>query len=168
MSPSEGDGLINDVRRIIPEMNKSKLLKACTVILTIAFCAVAVSYVTGDRSHYSSYEISHPASIIAPMGDIRKGSTASGPCPPKTFRTQSDRTWVEFRLPSKTVGSIINFKGGSYYRYVFPKCHRATWTDLAFVCGESSVWVLAGGSMDADALCTTSNIGQQYLYVGDR
>ncbi|CAN8075987.1 unnamed protein product [Agarophyton chilense] len=89
-------------------------------------------------------------------------------CSAKTFRTQSDKTWAEFRLPRATVGTIISFKGGAYYRYSFPKCHRATWTDLRFTCGSTHVWEKVQGSWNADAWCSSSNTNQDYLATGNR
>eukprot|EP00177_Eucheuma_denticulatum_P004615 GFKZ01008398.1.p1 GENE.GFKZ01008398.1~~GFKZ01008398.1.p1 ORF type:complete len:467 (+),score=40.49 GFKZ01008398.1:79-1479(+) len=89
-------------------------------------------------------------------------------CSPRTWRTQSGKTWAEFRMPEAVVGTSINIQGGAYYKYKFPKCHRATWTDLRFVCSSpSNSWQVASGSWDADAWCHNSNTNQPYLAVGE-
>lgn len=98
---------------------------------------------------------------------IKTNFEATEYCEPRTWRTQSGKTWAEFRMPRAVVGTSINIKGGAYYKYKFPKCHRATWTDLRFVCSASSKsWEVASGSWDADAWCHNSNTNQEYLAVG--
>ncbi|KAI0565154.1 phospholipase [Gracilaria domingensis] len=100
---------------------------------------------------------------------IKTNFEATEYCEPRTWRTQSDKTWAEFRMPRAVVGTSISIKGGAYYKYKFPKCHRATWTDLRFVCSSSSrSWEVASGSWDADAWCHNSNTNQDYLAVGVR
>ncbi|PXF42967.1 1-phosphatidylinositol phosphodiesterase [Gracilariopsis chorda] len=98
---------------------------------------------------------------------IKTNFEATEYCEPRTWRTQSGKTWAEFRMPRAVVGTSISIKGGAYYKYKFPKCHRATWTDLRFVCSSSSrTWEVASGSWDADAWCHNSNTNQDYLAVG--
>lgn len=88
-------------------------------------------------------------------------------CPARTDRTQSDKTYAEFRIPASKCGAIIKINGGQYARYVFPKCHRATWTDLNYTCLSNGRWKREG-SWDADAWCTSSNTKQKYLKVGNK
>eukprot|EP00178_Gracilaria_changii_P025325 TRINITY_DN78087_c0_g1_i1.p1 TRINITY_DN78087_c0_g1~~TRINITY_DN78087_c0_g1_i1.p1 ORF type:complete len:467 (-),score=71.36 TRINITY_DN78087_c0_g1_i1:401-1801(-) len=98
---------------------------------------------------------------------IKTNFEASEYCEPRTWRTQSGKTWAEFRMPRAVVGTSISIKGGAYYKYKFPKCHRATWTDLRFVCSSSTkTWEVASGSWNADAWCHNSNTDQDYLAVG--
>ncbi|KAI0558176.1 hypothetical protein FGB62_229g05 [Gracilaria domingensis] len=98
---------------------------------------------------------------------IKTNFEAQGYCDSFTFRTESDKTWAEFRLPQAVVGTSIYIRGGAYARYVFPKCHRATWTDLNFVCGSHHHWIVSG-HWDADAWCHSSNTDQAYLVVGKK
>ncbi len=90
-------------------------------------------------------------------------------CLGKTFRTQSDHSWAEFRMPPAIVGQVIKIKGGAYNKYVFPKCNRVTWTDLTFRCDpRTCTWVKDRGNWDADALCHGSPGNSLYVKVGVR
>lgn len=86
-------------------------------------------------------------------------------CRPRTFRSRSDHTWVEFRLPEAPRNQVIQIPGGSYNKYVFPKCNRVHWTDLTFkcVCGN---WKRTKGDWDADAWCHGSPGNSPYVKVG--
>ncbi|GKS68581.1 hypothetical protein W03_05850 [Nitrosomonas sp. PY1] len=98
---------------------------------------------------------------------IKTNFASSVACSARTYRTESDASWAEFRLPGSAAGTVIKITGGAYNHYVFPKCNRVTWTDLAFTCGNDGQWTHTG-SWDADAYCTSSNTSQSYLAVGDR
>lgn len=98
---------------------------------------------------------------------IKTNFESEGYCEAHTFRTESSKTWAEFRMPKAVVGTSIFIKGGGYGRYVFPKCHRATWTDLLFTCGSNKNWIISG-YWDADAWCHSSNTNQAYLAVGNK
>jgi hypothetical protein len=89
-------------------------------------------------------------------------------CNPQTFRSQSDHSWVEFRLPRANEGLIIQIPGGAYNNYVFPKCNRVYWGDLQFTCTSSGSWQRTSGSWDADALCHGSPGSSPYVATGNR
>lgn len=86
-------------------------------------------------------------------------------CSGRSWSTESDKTLAEFRIPTATAGTVYTIIGGAYARFVFPRCHRATWTDLRFSCGSSGTW-LVSGSWDADGWCRSRNQDQEYLVVG--
>jgi 1-phosphatidylinositol phosphodiesterase len=88
-------------------------------------------------------------------------------CGAKDWATYSAHSYARFSMPKSTAGTIIRIKGGAYNKYVFPKCNRATWTDLKFTCSAAGKWQKSG-SWDADALCHSSNYDQRYLAVGSR
>jgi hypothetical protein len=89
-------------------------------------------------------------------------------CNPRVFRSTSDHSWVEFRLPQGTEGLIIQIPAGAYNKYVFPKCNRVWWDDLQFTCGGGGSWERTRGSWDADALCHGSTGSSPYVATGDR
>lgn len=88
-------------------------------------------------------------------------------CAAKTWGTYSEHSYAKFAMPKSSSGTIIKIKGGAYNHYVFPKCNRATWTNLTFTCAQDGTWKVAG-SWDADAWCGDSNTSQPYLEVGNR
>jgi len=90
-------------------------------------------------------------------------------CGPKTFKSSSDHTWVEFRLPSAPANESINIDGGAYNKYVFPKCNRVWWENLRFTCNPTSCqWEKIKGNWDADALCHGGKGDSPYVFVGDK
>ena len=90
-------------------------------------------------------------------------------CTPKTHRSVSDHSWVEFRLPQGTPNQTINIPGGAYNHYVFPKCNRVHWNDLKFICDLSTCqWKKVTGSWGADGLCHGSKGSSPYVVVGNR
>eukprot|EP00178_Gracilaria_changii_P025406 TRINITY_DN78273_c0_g1_i1.p1 TRINITY_DN78273_c0_g1~~TRINITY_DN78273_c0_g1_i1.p1 ORF type:complete len:458 (+),score=58.23 TRINITY_DN78273_c0_g1_i1:1908-3281(+) len=99
---------------------------------------------------------------------IKSNFNSKNYCGKATFRGQSDMTWVEFRMPRALVGTVVIIEGGAYGKFVFPKCHRVTWTDLRLECLSDKRWVVKHGSWDADGLCHSRNTNQKYVAVGDR
>lgn len=89
-------------------------------------------------------------------------------CSPRVFRSVSERSWVEFRLPQGREGQIIKIPGGAYNNYVFPKCNRVWWSDLTFSCGSTGTWEKTQGNWDADALCHSSSSASPYVVTGNR
>lgn len=89
-------------------------------------------------------------------------------CSARTFRSVSQHSWVEFRLPKATEGRVIEISGGAYNNYVFPKCNRVHWSDLSFLCQSNGSWTRTKGSWDADALCHGSKGDSPYVHVGNR
>lgn len=87
-------------------------------------------------------------------------------CPPRTFRSRSDHTWVEFRLPRGTNKLQIQIPGGAHNKYVFPKCNRVHWSDLTFRC-DCGRWKKIKGDWDADAWCHGSKGNSPYVFVGE-
>lgn len=88
-------------------------------------------------------------------------------CSPKTFRSRSDHTWVEFRLPKASKNKVIRIKGGAHNKYVFPKCNRVRWSNLTFKCNPSSCrWQKTSGDWDADAFCHGDKGNSPYVFVG--
>jgi hypothetical protein len=88
-------------------------------------------------------------------------------CPATKFRSESEHSYADFILPNSNVAKVISFTGGAYNHYVFPKCNRATWTDLKFTCGADGLWSYTG-SWDSDAWCNDSNTSQPNLEVGNK
>ncbi len=90
-------------------------------------------------------------------------------CAEKTFRTQSDHSWAEFRLPVAKAGEIIKIKEGAYNKYVYPKCNRVWWSNLIFSCNpDSCEWERIEGKWDADAFCHGFPGDSPYVKVGTR
>ncbi len=89
-------------------------------------------------------------------------------CSPRVFRSVSERSWVEFRLPQGREGQVIKIPGGAYNNYVFPKCNRVWWSDLTFSCGSTGTWEKTQGNWDADALCNSSGSASPYVFTGNR
>lgn len=90
-------------------------------------------------------------------------------CDPKTFRVESDHSYAQFNMPQSTAGTIIEIPGGSYNKYVFPKCNRVTWTNLRFQCDpETCTWISVSGKWEADNLCHGGKPDSPYLEVGDK
>lgn len=87
-------------------------------------------------------------------------------CSKRVWRVQSDRTFAEFHIPASRVGTIRTVVKGAYHRFIFPKCHRATWSDLRFSCTENG-WSFQG-ELDADGHCISYNTEGKYLKVGYR
>lgn len=152
--------------------------------LTLNHLSGAIGMTPGDvaeATHAAAYEKIGPYKSKKKLGvlimdypgdkmiyrTIKTNFTSSATCRARTWRTVSDETWAEFRMPRSTAGTVHTIKGGGYYKYVFPKCNRVTWTDLRFSCGLNGKWTFKG-SWDADAGCIDSNTNQTYLYVGER
>ncbi|MFN7947800.1 MAG: tectonin domain-containing protein [Blastocatellia bacterium] len=89
-------------------------------------------------------------------------------CSPRTFRSVSEHSWVEFRLPQGREGQVIEIPGGAYNKYVLPKCNRVWWSDLTFSCGSNGTWEKTRGNWDADGLCHGSPGSSPYVVTGDR
>jgi hypothetical protein len=89
-------------------------------------------------------------------------------CSPRVFRSVSERSWVEFRLPEGRAGQVIEIHGGAYNNYVFPNCHRVWWSDLTFSCGSTGAWEKTQGNWDSDGLCHGSPGASPYVFTGDR
>lgn len=104
----------------------------------------------------------HPDSI--PAIEAAPQAVASG-CQAKTFRNESKHSFVEFVLPAKVAGTIIEIPKGAFNKYVFPKCNRVWWDDLRFIC-ENGEWVRNSGRWDADALCHGSPGNSPYVRTG--
>ncbi len=98
---------------------------------------------------------------------IKSNFSSQKKYPAQTFRCQSDHSWVEFRLPEGTEGQLIEIPGGAYNHYVFPKCNRVRWSNLAFLCTATG-WQRTRGDWDADGLCDGSPGSSPYVVVGDR
>ncbi len=95
-------------------------------------------------------------------------NVSKGSCRPRVFRSASEHTWVEFRLPQGSEGQVIKIPGGAYNKYVFPRCNRVWWSDLTFSCGSTGTWEKTQGNWDADALCTGSPGSSPYVATGNR
>lgn len=95
-------------------------------------------------------------------------NVSKGSCRPRVFRSVSEHTWVEFRLPQGSEGQVIEIPGGAYNKYVFPKCNRVWWSDLTFSCGSTGTWEKTRGNWDSDALCHGSPGSSPYVATGDR
>jgi hypothetical protein len=106
-----------------------------------------------------------PAAAVAfpACSELAKPSS----CKATQARGDSEHSYAVVSLPESRAGAQIVVKAGAYNRYVFPKCNRVTWTDLAFVCGGDGRWS-GSGKFDADAFCTNANTNQPYLTVGDK
>jgi hypothetical protein len=89
-------------------------------------------------------------------------------CSPRVFRSVSERSWVEFRLPQGRERQVIQIPGGAYNNYVFPKCNRVWWSDLTFSCGSTGTWEKTQGNWDSDAQCHGSPGSSQYVVTGNR
>lgn len=90
-------------------------------------------------------------------------------CAPQTFRSVSDHTWVEFRLPNGNANQVINIPSGAHNKYVFPKCNRVWWDNLSFTCNASTCqWERKAGKWDADALCHGTPGNNPYVFVGEK
>ena len=90
-------------------------------------------------------------------------------CPARTFRKQSDHSFVEFRLPSSSQGKTkrITVNSGAHNKYGSAKCNRVWWSDLTFVC-QNRVWTREGGDWGADGLCHGSyNGASPFVHLGD-
>ncbi len=87
--------------------------------------------------------------------------------PAKTFRCESQHSWVEFRLPASKAGQIIEIPSGAYNHYVFPKCNRVRWSNLSFCCTNAG-WQHTSGNWDADAKCHGSAGSSPYVFCGNR
>jgi len=97
------------------------------------------------------------------------------PAPPNnTFRTQSKKTWAEFRMPEGQAGQIINIPKGEYGRTVaWPPAdagiHRVHWTNLTFHCNPNTCqWEKTAGSWGADGSPGVNGGGNSYSHTGDR
>jgi 1-phosphatidylinositol phosphodiesterase len=88
-------------------------------------------------------------------------------CAPKTFRAQSEHSWVEFHLPQGIDGQAIAIPSGAYNHYVFPKCNRVHWDDVTFYCARGA-WERTHGSWDSDAMCHGDVPQSPYIRTGTR
>jgi hypothetical protein len=89
-------------------------------------------------------------------------------CSPRVFRSVSEHSWVEFRLPQGREGQVISISGGAYNKYVFPSCNRVWWDDLSFSCGSTGTWEKTRGNWGADGLCHGSPGSSPYVATGNR
>jgi hypothetical protein len=88
-------------------------------------------------------------------------------CAAKVFRTASQKTWVEFRLPSASSGTKINISNGAFSKYVFPSCNRVYWSDLDFTCNPNTCqWEKTNGNWGSDILCHGSKGNSPYVFTG--
>ncbi len=99
---------------------------------------------------------------------IKSNFVTGRACNPKKFRSQSHKTWVEFRLPKSREGTVINIKGGAYAKYHFPRCHRVYWSHLRFRCESNRIWKKLSGRWGADALCHGSRGNSRWVATGRR
>ncbi len=143
---------INRVFAQDPE-GKSKAAAGATVMLFVAAQKADEKKVVSENRQQAPT----PAPTAAPKV-----------CVPRAFRSVSEHSWVEFRLPQGNEGKVIEIPGGAYNKYVFPKCNRVFWSDLAFSCGSTGTWERTRGSWDSDALCHGSPGASPYVAVGDR
>lgn len=128
---------------------------------------VLESYVDVTNTNNTRLELGRKSTVSLQLSSPLKENNCN--CAPKTFRSVSDHTWVEFRLPKGNLNQSINIGGGAYNKYVFPKCNRVHWTDLKFTCDPNScTWKKTSGSWDADALCHGSKGSSPYVFVGNR
>jgi hypothetical protein len=121
---------------------------------------------------YSAIGASTKSSIYNILWSKKSAGSINNPtcaCAAQTFRSVSDHTWVEFRLPGGSSGQTINIPAGAYNKYVFPKCNRVWWDNLSFNCNTSTCkWEKTTGRWDADALCTGSPGNSPYVFVGEK
>lgn len=96
-----------------------------------------------------------------------KRSAGTASCAPRTFRSVSEHTWVEFRMPAAALGTTVSIPAGAHGKYVFPKCNRVWWDNLTFGCRVDG-WALGSGKYDADAYCTGTPGTSPYVAYGDR
>lgn len=90
-------------------------------------------------------------------------------CAKRTFRQDSDYTWVKFEMPKSKMGTTIKIPEGVYNKYVFPKCNRVWWTNLVFTCNPNTCqWEKVSGRYDSDALCHGGYTEHRYLVVGTK
>ena len=90
-------------------------------------------------------------------------------CPEIVFRNESEKSWVEFRLPEGSGNEIIHIKHGAYNNLVLPRCYRVTWSDLVFKCNISNCkWEKVSGYWDVDSWCFSSNTNGEYIFTGNR
>jgi hypothetical protein len=87
--------------------------------------------------------------------------------PAKTFRCESQHSWVEFRLPAGKEGQIIEIRAGAYNHFASSKCNRVRWSNLSFYCSNSG-WQHTSGNWDADGMCHGSAGNSPYVFVGNR
>jgi len=121
-------------------------------------------YLSDNRNQIYRTEASKRKSDLEKAAEVQACQ-----CSPKTFRSVSDHTWVEFRLPKAAKNKVIRIKGGAHNKYVFPKCNRVYWSNLTFKCNPSSCrWQRTSGNWDADALCHGSKGNSPYVFVGAR
>ena len=97
------------------------------------------------------------------------GQSTDCGCSPQTFRSVSDHTWVEFRLPQGNVNQTISIPAGAHNKYVFPKCNRVWWDNLSFTCNTKTCqWERTSGKWDADGLCHGTPGNSPYVVVGEK
>jgi len=89
-------------------------------------------------------------------------------CASRVFRSESARSWVEFRLPQASLGFAIKVPAGAYNKYVFPACNRVWWDDITFSCESTGVWEKIQGNWGADGLCHGTPGSSPYLATGDK
>jgi len=89
-------------------------------------------------------------------------------CRERVFRFESQRSWVEFRLPKGIQGQVINIPKGAYNKNVSPGCSRVWWEDLTFSCRGTRLWESIGGVWGSDNQCQNSPVSSPYLVTGDR
>jgi hypothetical protein len=132
---------------------KSKAKAGATVMLLVAAQKAEEKKVVAELPRQAPT----PAPTVAPKV-----------CSPRVFRSVSEHSWVEFRLPQGVPGQTINISAGAYNKYVFPKCNRVWWSDLAFSCMSTSSWERIQGNWDSDALCHGSPGSSPFVATGDR
>jgi hypothetical protein len=89
-------------------------------------------------------------------------------CAPRHFRSVSNHSWVEFRLPEAKASQVISIPAGAYNNYVFPACNRVWWDTLVFGCDPNDGWKLLLGAYDADGWCHGSPGDSPYVAYGNR
>jgi len=105
--------------------------------------------------------------LIKRIIETNLGSDCS--CPKITFRNESEKSWVEFRLPEGTGNNIIKIEAGAYNNFVFPKCYRVIWTDLVFRCNTSTCeWEKISGDWGKDSWCIPKNVKNRLVFTGDK
>jgi len=156
---------INHVFGQDPE-GKSKAKEGATVTLLVAAQKADEKKVASEPRPQAPTPA--PTAAPRPQAPTPAPTAVAKVCAPQVFRSNSEHSWVEFRLPQGSEGKTIDIPGGAYNKYVFPKCNRVWWNDLTFACGSKGTWERTSGNWDSDALCHGSPGASPYVAVGDR
>lgn len=162
----------HDGKRFVRESPTSWILGKDTTGLADKYLEYAVELngrKWGIDSSFNIWKLEMVTAVEKTGGRIElEEKTGLRACSPRVFRSASEHTWVEFRLPQGREGQVIKIPGGAYNKYVFPKCNRVWWSDLTFSCGSTGTWEKTQGNWDSDALCTGSPGSSPYVVTGNR